>query len=221
MFKKIIVAEDIDSISMGLQQLLQNIDGATTTYTKYCDDAYLKIKKAALDNEPFELLITDLSFKITYRNETLTSGEDLIAAVKNDQPNIKVIVYSIDERGYKIRHLIDDMNVDGYVSKGRDSATELLKAVNEVYYGKIYISKHLAHLKKPALVTEMDELDLEIIKLLADGLIQNEIAESLKNNGSKLSSVSSIEKRLIKIKTTLRARNTTHIVSIAKDLGLI
>ena len=221
MFKKIIVAEDIDSISMGLQQLLQNIDGATTTYTKYCDDAYLKMKKAALDNEPFELLITDLSFKITYRNETLTSGEDLIAAVKNDQPDIKVIVYSIDERGYKIRHLIDDMNVDGYVSKGRDSATELLKAVNDVYYGKIYISKHLAHLKKPALVTEMDELDLEIIKLLADGLIQSEIVDTFKLEQKKVSSTSSIEKRIIKMRTLLQARNTTHLISIAKDMGLV
>lgn len=221
MFKKIIVAEDIDSISMGLQLLLQSIDGANTTYTKYCDDAYLKIKKAELDNEPFELLITDLSFKSTYRDETLTSGEDLIEVVKNELPDIKIIVYSIDERGYKIRHLMDDMDVDGYVSKGRDSANELLLAVKDVYYGKKYISKHLAHLKKPALITEIDELDLEIIKLLADGLIQNEIAESLKNSGRKLSSVSSIEKRIIKIKTTLRARNTTHIVSIAKDMGLI
>jgi len=221
MFKKIIVAEDIDSISMGLQQLLQNIDGADTTYTKYCDDAYLKIKKAALDNEPFELLITDLSFKITHRDEILTSGEDLIEAVKDEQPTIKIIVYSIDERGYKIRYLIDDVNIDAYVSKGRDSANELFKAIKDVYSGKKYISKHLSHLKKPAHIAEMDELDLKIIKLLADGLIQNEIAESLKKSGRKVSSVSTIEKRIIKIKTTLRARNTTHIVSIAKDMGLI
>jgi DNA-binding NarL/FixJ family response regulator len=221
MFKKIIVAEDIDSISMGLQLLLEKIDGANTTYTKYCDDAFLKIKKAALDNEPFELLITDLSFKATYRDKILTSGEELIDAVKTEQPDMKIIVYSIDERSYKIRHLMDDINIDAYVSKGRDSASELFKAVKDVYHGNKYISKHLSHLKKPALVAEMDELDLEIIKLLADGLIHNEIAESLKNSGRKVSSVSSIEKRIIKIKTTLRARNTAHIVSIAKDLGLI
>jgi len=221
MFKKIIVAEDIDSISLGLQSLLQKIDGANTTYTKYCDDAFLKIKKAALDNKPYELLITDLSFKITHRDETLTSGEELIEAVKNEQSNIKIIVYSIDERGYKIRYLMDDIHIDGYVSKGRDSTNELIKAIKDVYNGKKYISKHLAYLKKPALVAEMDELDLEIIKLLAEGLIHNEIVESFRNSGKKASSISSIEKRIIKIKTTLRARNTAHVVSIAKDMGLI
>jgi len=221
MFKKIIVAEDIDSISMGLKSLLQNINGASVTYTKYCDEAFLKIRKAGLDNEAFELLITDLSFKDSFRDEKLPSGESLIAAVKQEQPDIKVIAYSIDERGYKIRHLMDDLGINAYVSKGRESQAELLNAIDEVYAGKKYISAHLAHLKKPEAVTEMDLLDLEIIKLLSDGLIQNEIVENFKSSGKKASSISSIEKRIVKMKNSLMARNTTHLVSIAKDMGLI
>lgn len=221
MFKKIIVAEDIDSISLGLKLLLQNIEGAEIAYTKYCDEAFLKIKKAGIDAAPFELLITDLSFKDSHRNENLTSGESLIEAVKKEQPDIKTIAYSIDERGYKIRHLIDDLDVDAYVSKGRESSTELLKAIREIYAGKKYISAHLAHLKKHEVITEMDLIDLEIIKMLSDGLIQNEIVENFKNSGKKASSISSIEKRIIKMKTSLMARNTTHLVSIAKDMGLI
>lgn len=221
MFKKIIVAEDIDSISMGLQSLLQQLSNTDIVYTKYCDEAFLKIKKAGIDNNPFELLITDLSFKDGHRAEKLTSGESLIEAVKNEQPDIKVIAYSIEERGYRIRHLLDDLDVNGYVCKGRDSAAELLTAITTIYDNKKYISAQLAHLKKPAAVAEMDLIDLEIIRLLADGLIQNEIVEDFRIRGKKVASISSIEKRIVKIKTSLRARNTTHLVSIAKDMGLI
>ncbi|MXN91935.1 response regulator [Flavobacterium sp. Sd200] len=221
MFKKIIVAEDIDSISLGLKSLLQNIQDANISYTKYCDEAFLKIKKAGLDSIPYELLITDLSFKDGNREEKITSGEELIEAVKKEQPNIKIIAYSIEERGYKIRHLMDDLGIDAYVCKGRESSAELLRALKEIYADRKYISTNLAHLRKPETISEMDMVDLEIIKMLSDGLIQTEIVENFKNKGQKASSISSIEKRIIKMKTSLMARNTTHLVSIAKDMGLI
>jgi DNA-binding NarL/FixJ family response regulator len=221
MFKKILVAEDIDSISLGLELLFQKYNDTDITYTKYCDEAFLKIKKAGIDKKPFDLLITDLSFKESHRDEKLSSGESLIQAVRQEQPDVKIIAYSIDERGYMIRHLMDDLDIDGYVSKGRDSSAELLKAIKAVYEGKKHVSAHLAHLKKPALVTEMDQVDIEIIKLLADGLSQNEIVDNFKSKGKKVASISSVEKRIIKMKASLQARNTTHIVSIAKDMGLI
>lgn len=221
MFKKILVVEDIDSISMGVEASFKKINPAEVIFSKYCDEAFLKIKKANIDNQPFDLMITDLSFKESHRDEKLLSGESLIAAVKKEQPDLKVIAYSIEERGYLLRHLLDDLDVNGYVSKGRESTGELLKAVNEVYSGNKYVSAHLAHLKKPADVGEMDDLDLEIIALLGEGLLQNEIVEKFKNTGRKLASISSIEKRITKMKISFKARNTTHLVSMAKDLGII
>ncbi len=221
MFKKIIVAEDIDSISHGLKVLLEKLEGASVTYTKYCDETFLKIKRAQQDKEPFELLITDLSFKSSHMDVTLKSGKELIEQLRKDNFDISIVVYSIDERGYNIRHLLDDMDIDGYVSKGRESTANLLKAIKTVYNGKKYLSAHLIHLKKPASLTEIDAFDLEIIKLLADGLTQNEIVEDFKRKGKKASSISSVEKRIIKIKSSLKARNTTHLVSIAKDIGLV
>lgn len=221
MFKKIIVAEDIDSISHGLKALLEKLEGTSVTYTKYCDETFLKIKRAQQDKEPFELLITDLSFKRSHMDVTLKSGEELIEQLRKDNFDIAIVVYSIDERGYNIRHLLDDMDIDGYVSKGRESTPDLLKAIKTVYNGEKYLSTHLIHLKKPASLTEIDAFDLEIIKLLADGLTQNEIVEDFKRKGKKASSISSVEKRIIKIKSSLKARNTTHLVSIAKDIGLV
>jgi len=221
MFKKIIVAEDIDSISHGLKALLERLDGAEITYTKYCDETFLKIKRAQQDKNPFGLLITDLSFKCSHMDVKLTSGEQLIEQLKKEGFDIAIIAYSIDERGYSIRYLLDDLDIDGYVAKGRESSPDLLKAIHAVYKGEKYISAHLAHLKKPAMLTDIDHFDLEIIKLLADGLSQNEIVEDFKRKGKKASSISSVEKRIIKMKASLKARNTTHLVSLAKDLGLV
>lgn len=221
MFKKIIVAEDIDSISLGLKNLLDAMDPFQVVYTKYCDEAYLKIKKSYLDNDPFELLITDLSFKKSHMDEKILSGEELVKTINKDQLDIKIIVYSIEEKGYKIRYLLDDLDVDAYVSKGRDSAVELTKAIEAVYSNKKYISPHLAHLKKPMLTTEIDELDIEILQLLSEGLSQPEIEKRLKKLGRKSASLSSVEKKIIKMKNSFEANNTTHLISIAKDLGLV
>lgn len=222
MFKKIIVAEDIDSISLGLKLLLEQLDAPEILYTKYCDDAFLKIKKAELDNAPFDLLITDLSFKSNHMDVKLTSGKLLIEEIRKlENSEIKIIAYSIDERGHTIRHLLEDLDIDAYVSKGRESTADLLKAIKMVYDGEKYISAHLVHLKKPAQVNEIDALDLEIIKLLSDGLIQSQIVKHFKSMGKKASSISSIEKRIIRMKVSLKANNTTHLVSIAKDIGLI
>jgi hypothetical protein len=42
----------------------------------------LQVKKALKDNDPYDLLISDLSFKIDHRQNRLTCGDELIEAVK-------------------------------------------------------------------------------------------------------------------------------------------
>lgn len=176
---------------------------------------------AVTENNPYELLITDLSFKNNQSEDKLTSGLSLVSAVRKLQPALKIIAFSMEEREYIIRHLLDDLGVDAYVSKEREVSDCLLTVVDNIYKGKRYISAHLAHAKKRTVTPEIDHIDLEIIKLLSDGLIQNEIAANFRSLGKKITSISSVEKRITKMKASLMARNTTHLVSIAKDQGLI
>lgn len=63
MFHKVLIAEDLDSISIAVVQALEEISILEINHAKYCDDAFLKIKKALHDNQPYDLLISDLSFK--------------------------------------------------------------------------------------------------------------------------------------------------------------
>ena len=45
MFKKVLVAEDMDSISEGLNSTLQSMGITNIHHAKYCDNAFLKIKQ--------------------------------------------------------------------------------------------------------------------------------------------------------------------------------
>ena len=123
MFKKVLVAEDLDSISIAVIQALEDLQIPIIHHVKYCDDGLLKIKKGLKDKEPYDLLITDLSFKIDHRETILESGDDLIEAINAIQPNIKKIVFSIEDKPYRIKTLFNDLGINAYVSKRRGENT--------------------------------------------------------------------------------------------------
>jgi len=221
MFKKILIAEDIDSINLGVIEALKKVTDAEIHHVKYCDDALLKIKKGLLDNDPYDLLISDLSFAKDHRDVKLTSGEALIEAAKSMQPEIKTIVYSIEERSYVIKTLFKNLEIDGYVSKGREGSVELVKSLSFVEKDNHYISPHLAHLLADHSVLEIDDYDIELIKQLSQGISQEQIGQYFKNQGRSPSSTSAVEKRINKLKIYFKANNTIHLISITKDMGLV
>lgn len=222
MFKKILIAEDIDSIGLGLSTILEQLHNAEIVHVKYCDEAMLKIRKANLDQQPFDLLITDLSFEADHRTIILSNGEDLIKAIKEHQPNLKIIAYSIEERTYKIKYLLEELDIDAFVWKGRESSGEVIRAINTIFKAdEKYLSPRFSHILHPSTLLEIEEYDIQLIKSLSKGLTVNEICERFKNEGKSAKSSSSIEKRINKLKIYFKAKNTIHLISIAKDLGLV
>lgn len=220
MFKKILVAEDIDSINMGLISALKQFKSVEVQHTKYCDEALLKIKRAKLDGVPFDLLITDLSFKADHRIVAIPSGEELAEEARKIQPDIKIIIYSVEDRPVKIKSLYEKHNINGYVSKGRNSTSELLQAIRTISEGERYLPQQI-HPLKDNMPFEIEVYDIELLKCLSKGLLQEEISAEFKNKGYSSSSRSSIEKRLNKLRAYFNAKNATHLVSITKDMGLI
>lgn len=220
MFKKILIAEDIDSINQGIISVLKTISQAEIQHVKYCDDAFLKIRKAIMDDNPFDLLITDLSFKPDHRSVVLQSGEDLIGAVKSSQSDLKIIAYSIEDRSFKIKKLFSD-GIDAYVCKGRQGSVDLAEAVKSLSKNKKYISPELAHLSANPTMLEIDTTDIDLLKLLSEGFTQEEIGRKFKEMGVSSSSISSIEKRMNKLKIYFKAKNAVHLVGIVKDMGVV
>lgn len=222
MFTKVLIAEDIDFNNIAVVQVLEELMVSKIDYAKYCDDALIKIKKAYLDQEPYQLLITDLSFKPDYRVNKLDSGEELIAAVKHLYPEIKVIAFSIENKSFLIKSLFEKLDINAFVMKGRNSIPELKKAILSTFQNdEKYISPELSHIFQNKTVQEIDNYDLELIKYLSIGVSQENMEAKFKEVGINPSSKSTIEKRITKLKIYFNAKNPTHLVAIAKDLGLV
>jgi len=222
MFKKVLVAEDLDSISIAVIQVLEDLKVPIIHHVKYCDDGLLRIKKALLDNEPYDLLITDLSFKTDHRKVNLNSGEDLVEAANEFQPKLKKIVFSIEDKSYRIKSLFYDLGINAYVSKGRNSINELRKAIEGTYRNEEKIlSSDLSFTFNDKALIEIESYDISILKLLAQGYILENISNEFKASSITPNGTSSIEKRINKLKIYFKANNNVHLIAIAKDFGLV
>jgi len=222
MFQKVLVAEDLDCISMGMVQVFAELSINEIHYANCCDDAFLKVKKAFQDNVPYDLLISDLAFKSDCWMNTLISGDELISAVKKIQPEIKTIVFSIEDKSYKIKSLFDDFGINSYVSKGRNSTPHLKKAIESIYSkDEKYVPRELYPILGSKSLTEIESYDISVLNALSKGMPLNEIAFEFKNSGIIPNGSSSIEKRINKLKIYFKARNNVQLIAMSKDLGLV
>ncbi|TDY11945.1 response regulator transcription factor [Meridianimaribacter flavus] len=221
MFQKVLINDDHDAILSSITQILKSAGVNVIERAQYCDEAYLKLKKAQLETAEFDLLITDLSFKRDHRNANLENGEDLIQKVREDFPNMSIIVYSMKDQLQKVRLLVNQYGVNGYVCKDRNGSKELYEAIKSVALGQVFLSPQVDRALHPNANMEIDEFDIQLINLLSKGWSQDDISEDLKTKNISPNSLSTIEKRLNKLKVQFKANNTIHLVAITKDLGLI
>ncbi|MAT89341.1 MAG: response regulator [Flavobacteriaceae bacterium] len=221
MFKKVLVAEDLGSINEGIQATLRNLSIPEIAYASYCDEAYLKVKKATLQQAPFELLITDLSFKPDYRNNHLASGKELASILAAEHPEVPIIIFSVDDRVDVARALTKLTTVKGYVCKGRKGLLDLTAAIKEVSRGNSFYSEPIANGFSKDSNFEITDFDVTLLDQLSKGYQQEDISYFLKEQNIRPSSLSTVEKRLSKLKDHFNAKNSTQLVALAKDMGLI
>lgn len=222
MFKKVLIAEDLDSISIAVIQALEMLSIVEIHHAKYCDDAYLKIKKALFDNEPYDLLISDLSFKTDHQENKLNSGEELIEAVKKVQPDLKTIVFSIEDKSFRIKSLFTNLEINAYVSKGRNSIPELKKTIQRIYNNQeVKLSAELSLALRDNSLFEIESYDIALLKSLSKGYTLENISSEFKESGIVPNGSSSLEKRINRLKIYFKANNNVHLIAITKDLGLV
>ena len=222
MFQKVLIAEDQHTIHKGLEVTLRELKVGVIDTVQYCDDAFLKIKSALQSNQPYDLLISDLSFKDDYRKKILDGGEELIEAVRKLQPNLKIVVFSVEHRIGKIKKLIDSYQIDAYVEKGRDESREIKKALKSILAETPYFSDGIQQLLRSANdIQETDQYDQLILQLLAKGLKREQIAIYFDERNLPNKSLRSIEKRLTNLKVLFNAQTSEQLIAISIDRGLI
>lgn len=221
MFKKVLIAEDMDSVNNAVMDLLKQMGISEIDHSQYCDEAYLKCKKAMQDDLPYQLLICDLSFKQDHRKENIPSGEALAELLKRELPDLRVIIHSVEDQANLVKRLWESGNIDAYVCKDRHGMRDLKEAVENVSQGKTYNSPKIANALKKKNLIELSDYELSLLELLTKGFNQEEIHQQFKQEGKNPYSKSAIEKKLKDLRVDFNARSNPQLISIAKDLHLI
>lgn len=220
MIKKVLIAEDYESANISIQKTLEEV-GVQADYVYYCDDALVKIQKAKKDNQPYDLLITDLSFEDDNSKQRISDGVALIIASRQLQPDLKVLVFSVESKAATIEMLYDKYKIDGYVRKARNDAKELKLAIGSIGNNQRYLPRPLVQLIKQKNAHEFTEFDITIISLLSKGMRQKDIPAYLQKHQIRPSRLSSIEKRLNYMKVILNFSNNEQLVAYCKDMGIV
>lgn len=223
MFKKVLIAEDEELLNISLRITLKEL-GITLDnrdYVSYCDDALMRVKKAIQEGNPYELLITDLSFSEDLRKQEISSGTELIRAVKEIQPDVNILVFSVDDRKSTANSLFNDLGINGYVPKGRGTTKDFRLAIDAIYQGKKYYSPNINQLVKDENKYELTFIEKTIVTLTAQGESQKAISSYLKTNQIRPSSLSIIEKKLSQLKIKLNVSTLAQLICHCRDRKII
>lgn len=220
MFKKVLIAEDHEVRNLGIINSLTDLQINNYDFVSYCDDAIQKIKSSIARNDPYDLLITDLSFEKDHLQQNLKSGQELIAEAKNFHPRLKIIAFSIEKKPKIIDDLFKISGINGFVSKARNDGKELRNTIRKVFNGETVIPQEILNAIRntPLEITEKDEL---LLGLLAKGFSQSEIEDHFKQHNITPNSRSSIEKILKDLREIFNAKNNIEMVAICKDSGIL
>ncbi|TDQ09460.1 response regulator [Pedobacter metabolipauper] len=221
MFKKVLIAEDQEMMSISVRKTIEELGITCTKYTYYCDDALMLITKSLNDDDPFDLLITDLSFEEDHRKQKINGGIELIQAVKAVHAHIKILVFSVENKAAAIDMLFKELGINGYVRKARHDAIALKAAIEAISNNRTYLSADLKQIVKQKNTYEFDALDITIISLLSQGVLQKNIPYHLQEKSIRPSGLSSVEKRLNQMKEALDFSKNEQLVAYCKDYGII
>lgn len=172
---KIMIADDHSMIREGLKSLLE-LEGDIQVVAEAEDgvDCLEKLKICTPD-----VLLLDI-------NMPRKNGLEVLQTLKSSKSKVKVLVLTVhNEVEYLMKAV--DIGVDGYILKDSESA-ELKKAIFSIVEGENYIqpslipslnSKMIEKNRDEGKIESLTKRELEVLKLLAVGMYNKEVAEKL------------------------------------------
>lgn len=171
----VMIADDHSMIREGLKQLLE-LEGDFQVIAEACDgvDCIQKLETVSPD-----VLLLDI-------NMPNMNGLEVLKKLKEKRIKVKVLVLTVhNEVEYLLKAV--DIGVNGYLLKDSESS-ELKKAILTVVGGEDYIQPSLIPVlnakmidrdKDSEKIENLTKRELEVLKLLAFGMYNKEVAERL------------------------------------------
>lgn len=171
----VLIADDHAMVREGLKQLLE-LDGEINVVGE-ASDGYECLNLISKLNP--EIILLDI-------NMPNLDGIQVLTIMRQQKMSNKVIVLTIHkEVDYLVKSL--DIGCDGYVLKDSNSAT-LRKAIMAVYSGEGFVEPSLTPMLNSTLaerdmitekVNDLTKREMEVLKLIANGMLNKEIAGQL------------------------------------------
>jgi DNA-binding NarL/FixJ family response regulator len=212
--KKMIIIEDHQLLREGLKTMISAFDNIEIVGEADDGlDAIRKIRKIQPD-----IILLDLSMP-------KMDGISIMKEVKSQFPDIKILVLTIHEVDHYVLEAFDS-GADGYCIKNA-SRKELELAIKSVIDGQRYVSPGITSkilegymegqkkLKEKSTWDTVTQREREILKLIAEGYLNKEIAEFLNI------SVKTVEKHRANIMKKLDLHNVASLTAYAIERGLI
>jgi DNA-binding NarL/FixJ family response regulator len=211
---KILIADDHAMVRDGVKNLIQQ------------NKELMVIGEARSGNETLELydklqpdlLIMDISMPDM-------NGMEVSRAILARNPNANIVILSMyDDEDYISRCL--EYGVKGYVVKN-ESGSELEYAIKSVLSGKNYFSRqaqdvifkkysqNVSKKKQKEDTVNLTKREIEIIKLIADGLTSQQMADRL------FISPRTVETHRANVMKKLAVKNAIELVKKAQQLSLL
>ncbi len=152
------------------------------------------------------------------------NGIDVSLQIRSLYPQIKIIILSgLADEGYVSQTIKAGLN--GYMLKA-NAATELISAIRAVMDGHMFLSpevtcavmaqyKEFLNTKSTPAASLLSKRELEVLKLVAEGLRTKEIADRLKIG------VKTVDTYRARLMTKLNCNSTTELVRYAIRQGIV
>ncbi len=204
---KALIVEDHPIVSASLTNLIKSSDLELECHhvtTAHDGLAWLNGNKSAI-------ILLDI-------NLPDMSGIEFCTIAKSRYADLKILAITSIEQRYVVEQMLA-AGANGFILKSSDTS-EILEAIKQIISGSSYISPGVADLLKGKLSTNgnlpvLTRREVEVLKLIADGLTNQEIADKLFISSW---TVDSHRKNLL---LKFNAKNTAILVKTAVTSGII